>query len=833
MVARPIRKLPTPQQLGLSSKFDKWRAGQEEGLDVIITSQKRAKVICGPTGWGKSPVAVAAALISQKPTCIVTATNGLLQQYMSDYQNLGMVSLMGKRQYKCDFKPEDPTYTCEEGQAVRCPYKGSIGCPASQAEIAAATSPLVVTNYAKWCKSKVYGQGMAHFQQVIFDEGHCFVAGTPVRAYIDSCKFKDVPIEELKIGMEVTAFNEESKAYLPIRKITRVFKQEVSLVYKLKFSDGSHVVCTSGHPFYTGSGWVKAADIRHFMLCLKHGNYSYQLSHVRGTSQTHRSPKEIRLSQIREGLLWPLVCNEDNREDSQNISRTAGITSAENANQESYVKSVSQSPGQHLSEISWVNAGIERREWERTHPAAENYGTDSWLGDGGACGIKQLDSRSGQKLQTGYSPQGSEDRYRDRRQESHQRKEPKEDFGPYWVRLDSVEIYESSDRQRFKQVCPDGFVYNIEVEEDHTYLANQFVVHNCMPDALAEELQVIISRKEIEEGLQIDFPEYKDQSDMIEWKRWASNARAIAEVAMLAAQARITGIADPKPAWVKHYTHMRNLVRRLAVINTCRADDWIVDEIDGGYQFDPIRPGRYAESNLLFKMDSIIVVSATVHPKTMYMIGVGKDQFEFKEFDSDFKPSRCPLYYLPIMRVDAKAGSLDKIWLTLDQFASRRRDRNGIVHTISYTRREEILNASHHAQRMIFNERGQPISDTIDKYRSIYPGAIMVTPSVEAGYDFRMRECEWQFICKIPFDPPSKILKAREAVDPEYRAYRAIQRLNQIPGRGMRSKEDQCETLIGDMHLDWFLPKYRHLTSKSFQRFFRPVSVLPQPPERL
>ncbi len=520
-------KIPTPQQLGLPPKFDKWRSGQEEFIDVIITSDKRAKVGCAPTGFGKSPAVVGAAVRSGLPTCIVTATNGLLDQYMADFQSMGMVSLKGKRQYKCDFKPEDPSYSCEEGHAGRCPYKGSIGCPLSQAEMAAATSSLVVSNYAKWTSSKMFGQGMQHFQQVIFDEGH----------------------------------------------------------------------------------------------------------------------------------------------------ETA--------------------------------------------------------------------------------------------------------------------------------------------------------------EALADALQVVLNRKEIEDGLQLDFPAHKEQDNMLEWKRWASNARAAAEAAMMAAQARITGISDPKPTHVKHFTHMRNLCKRLAVINTCRALDWVVDEIDGGFQFDPIRPGRYAESNLLFNIPSIIVVSATVHPKTMYMIGMGKDTFEFREFDSDFDPKRCPLYYLPIMRVDARAGSLDQIWLTLDQFANKRKDRNGIVHTISYTRREEILATSRHASRMIFNERGQPIASTIDKYRSIYPGAIMVTPSVEAGYDFRKKECEWQFICKIPFDPPSKILKAREADDPDYRAYRAIQRLNQIPGRGMRSKDDQCETLIGDMHLDWFLPKYRHLTSKSFRRFFKQVSVLPQPPERL
>lgn len=493
----------------------------------MITSDKRVDTAEAPTGFGKSDVAVGIAVKRAVPTCIVTHTLGLQDQYTTLYKHLGMVDLRGKRNYKCDAKPDDPTYSCEEGAAASCPYKGSVGCPSSKAEMAAATSSLVVTNYAKWTASMLYGTGMSHFEQVIFDEAH------------------------------------------------------------------------------------------------------------------------------------------------------------------------------------------------------------------------------------------------------------------------------------------------------------------EAPDALASALQVTLHRKEIEEGLQIDFPAHNVADSMLEWKRWASDTRPIAEQAMLAAQARITGLSNPKPSWVKHFTHMRNLCRRLVSISTCRPLDWIVDEVDAGYQFDPIRPGRYAESRLFFRVPKIVMISATLRPKTMFMLGLAKESFTFREFDSDFDPKRCPLYYLPIMRVDSKAGSLERLWLTLGQFASKRKDRNGIVHTVSHARREEIINYSHLSSRMIFNDKDTPIADTISRFRSTYPGAILVTPSVEAGYDFKGRQCEWQFIAKIPFDPPSKILKAREEDDKEYRAYRAIQRLNQIPGRGMRSKEDQCETLIGDMHLDWFLPKYRHLTSKSFQRFFRPVTFLPQPPVRL
>ena len=46
-------------------------------------------------------------------------------------------------------------------------------------------------------------------------------------------------------------------------------------------------------------------------------------------------------------------------------------------------------------------------------------------------------------------------------------------------RVESVEIIKLSDRQRIKELCPDGFVYDLEIEDNHNYLAEDILVHNC------------------------------------------------------------------------------------------------------------------------------------------------------------------------------------------------------------------------------------------------------------------------------------------------------------------------------------------------------------------
>ena len=46
-------------------------------------------------------------------------------------------------------------------------------------------------------------------------------------------------------------------------------------------------------------------------------------------------------------------------------------------------------------------------------------------------------------------------------------------------RVDGVEILERGSGSRFGEVCPDGYVYNFEVEGNNNYFANRVLVHNC------------------------------------------------------------------------------------------------------------------------------------------------------------------------------------------------------------------------------------------------------------------------------------------------------------------------------------------------------------------
>jgi superfamily II DNA or RNA helicase len=84
---------------------------------------------------------------------------------------------------------------------------------------------------------------------ILVDE--CFVAGTMIG---------DTPIENIKPGDIVTAFDEKTQTFSQ-KKVVRLFKNPVGNRLVKIICDGKETVCTPNHPFYTHSGWKRAEEL--------------------------------------------------------------------------------------------------------------------------------------------------------------------------------------------------------------------------------------------------------------------------------------------------------------------------------------------------------------------------------------------------------------------------------------------------------------------------------------------------------------------------------------------------------------------------------------------
>ena len=108
-----------------------------------------------------------------------------------------------------------------------------------------------------FCDGFMWGGITAGLSNVVKPGSFCFKEGTLVETK-DGLK----PIEEIKVGEEVLAFNEETgeQAY---KRVVQLFRNETKEWYHI-FANGEEVVCTAEHPFFVPekNQFIPAKDLK-------------------------------------------------------------------------------------------------------------------------------------------------------------------------------------------------------------------------------------------------------------------------------------------------------------------------------------------------------------------------------------------------------------------------------------------------------------------------------------------------------------------------------------------------------------------------------------------
>ena len=272
--------------------------------------------------------------------------------------------------------------------------------------------------------------------------------------------------------------------------------------------------------------------------------------------------------------------------------------------------------------------------------------------------------------------------------------------------------------------------------------------------------------------------------DPLEWKRWARSA--------LDSIPKKAG-----PALEKFKTKLSR------VKGTDRS--WVVDEQDGAFTFDPRTP-RKLSGHLFNGIGKVVLVSATVRPKTCDLLGIDSDDLLFYEAESLFPAVNRKLIYIPTIRVNYRTTPSElRLWVSrIDQIIDKRKDRKGILHTVSYKRARFFAKYSRHKDILI-THGSKDTAKKIAQFKNSPAPCLLVSPATTTGYDFPGDEVRYQILGKIAFpDSRSNIMKARCEDDKELTSYLAMQELVQSCGRGVRSVDDWCENFIIDDNWVWF-----------------------------
>lgn len=358
------------------------------------------------------------------------------------------------------------------------------------------------------------------------------------------------------------------------------------------------------------------------------------------------------------------------------------------------------------------------------------------------------------------------------------------------------------------------------------------------PDKLCDFLATEIKGEVVEGVLNSRLP--PRDADLPGWGDWAGKHRQIA-------QQRYDYLA----AAAKDHSHrlsfderrdlklLRGLLTQLSTIEIAADDapNWIVDRSRGNdAKFDPIWPGKYL-GQLTQGISKTLLLSATIRPKTLELLGFKRADTDFLEYPSSFPVERRPVIAIPTIAMRyGMSMDQEREWIRrVDQIIARRLDRKGIVHAVSYARAKLLVENSAHRQFMMINEP-RTTQTTIAKFKAAPAPAILVSPSIGTGFDFPYTDAEYCVIVKIPFASVKEnpVLKARSESDKSYLNYCAMQAVVQMAGRGMRAVDDQCETFILDAQWNnWFLRDAQQFAPRWFLDALRTSGYIPPPPPKL
>lgn len=376
------------------------------------------------------------------------------------------------------------------------------------------------------------------------------------------------------------------------------------------------------------------------------------------------------------------------------------------------------------------------------------------------------------------------------------------------------------------------------------------------PDWLNDFCAVDLDRREVKRYLDLELPPIDEGTSV--WVSWAKSAAQVARDKYAEVKEALEHSISPKDirSLTRRLLDVMRIGRSLAELSSAgswmNADapkkdsrmpglhtDWVVEKTTNGLKFSPVWAHAYAEQYLFRGIPNVVLSSATLFPDAiMRYLGIDSRDSALHEVKSSFDPRRRPFIHIngePRIRVDFRIteGAMRLLVNRIDAIIDDRQDRKGIIHTRSYRWAQILAERSRHRD-ILMTHTSKDSRRTIERFRTSAAPSILVSPSVEEGFDFPGELCRYQIVLKVPFiDGRSPLAKARKKSDKDYPSYVAALALVQMVGRGMRSDDDYCETFILDDHWSWFRNKVKF--PEWFKRAWQVLRKAPPPldPENL
>jgi superfamily II DNA or RNA helicase len=447
------------------------RPYQEEALAAVLSASVRGttrQLVSLSVGLGKTVIFARLPgklnLKKSDVTLIVAHRKELLDQAMAKVREAEPHAFVQLEKADLRANPVRPIYLKDNGPFV----------------IVASVATLVGDRLGEFMRR--FGSRIA---VLIIDE--CFPSGTLVDGR---------PIESYEIGDAITAFDEVTQTLVKSR-VTRLFKKRATRLVRV-YAGCKAIVCTPNHPFLTNHGWVNAEQLRESVHTLYRvreysgSTHQMEVGHIQATGP--------RL--LHEGLR-DRIRAQGEFNNHGGYEPPAGVGAYDGKEPDALARISGQDDCD--AQRNWAQTQSSRREWPRTNDHGISASIRLGLGNVPS-GDNVSSSKAGSSIQLQARRSESRSHDFDRsgwvlpRPDCAPRAGSEEDCDITSAWVDRVEVLEPGGEGTFGGVCSDGFVYNLEVEIQHTYLAEGFVVHNCHHAAAPTYMNLIARIKDARES---------------------------------------------------------------------------------------------------------------------------------------------------------------------------------------------------------------------------------------------------------------------------------------------------------------------------------------------
>lgn len=244
-------------------------------------------------------------------------------------------------------------------------------------------------------------------------------------------------------------------------------------------------------------------------------------------------------------------------------------------------------------------------------------------------------------------------------------------------------------------------------------------------------------------------------------------------------------------------------------------DDWVVippDEKQAApaVTWAPVNIKKHAAKSLWQHADQFLLMSGTIlsHARLAGDLGLDPNEVKFISVDFSFPPQNRPIYFLPT--ADMTSSSLEAkgeeaVWGQVsqkaDEIISAHPHVKGLVHTANYRLAQYFMEHSRHRGRSVTHQNAAAREECINSYKASEQPLVIVSPSLERGFDGSDDLCRFIIVLKIPYPnpyDPQIDCRLHQTDGQVWYILRVIRAIIQETSRGNRHNNDYCESYILD-----------------------------------